>query len=167
MTTTIEKLEIVCDPQVGNHWCIQKFTLCLRWREAKRKTQKCKSAFMPPTKVWSLFCDPVDIHSGRLCPSVTVRNLPKMKRDDRKEIEEERFDMSAGTRLENYCAKYSTQAPHLFHTLQLQFSSRFRVGTHRHCDVSLSRIYIDAINMSSLTWPIIAFKKRGFALTIF
>lgn len=46
MTTTIEKSEIVCDPQVGNHWCIQKFTLCLRWREAKRKTQKCKSAFM-------------------------------------------------------------------------------------------------------------------------
>lgn len=51
-----------------------------------------------------------------------------MKRDDRKEIEEERFDMSAGTRLENYCAKYSTQAPHLFHTLQLQFSSSIPSG---------------------------------------
>lgn len=129
MTTTIEKSEIVR----STGWESLVYTkvyamLTLERSQTKNaKMQICLYAW-PPTEVWSLFCDPVDIHSGRLCPSVTIRNLPKMKRDDRKEIEEERFDMSAGTRLENYCAKYSTQAPHLFHTLQLQFSSSIPSG---------------------------------------
>lgn len=70
-----EKSEI-CGPQVGNHWCIQKFTLCLERSQTKNaKMQICLYAW-PPTEVWSLFCDPVDIYSGRLCPSVTIRNLP-------------------------------------------------------------------------------------------
>lgn len=88
-----------------------------------------------------------------------IHNLPKMKR---KEVGEERIRYVGCNEVRKLTAQNiiagSTQAPHLFHTLQLQFSSRFRVGTH--CDVSLSRIYIDATNMSSLTWPIIAFARE-------
>lgn len=49
MTTTIEKSEIVCDPQVGNHWCIQKFTL-ERSQTKNAKMQICLYAW-PPTEV--------------------------------------------------------------------------------------------------------------------
>lgn len=74
------------------------------WREAKRKTQKCKSAFMHGHLPKFDHCFvirwiyiPVDyVHQSQFVIYQTKRS----------KIGEERFDMSAATRLENYCAKY-------------------------------------------------------------